>query len=400
MKTTYVDDRIDFYKAQQANIKSGRINSIPFYGLDRLQSQIPGIIPGVMYKVTSHSGMSKTQFSKFTFVYQAIRFCVKYNIKFTVAYVALEESREEFIDKLFVHLLKTKYGMGISEYKLNGTSSVVLNTAELNAIDQCKEDVALMMSYIEVIDDCYKPTEIFNKIKYIASKYGKFKPKPDAKSISSSEGMTLGGSNEYELTDMEYHPFDPNHKFLVVCDHISLIEEEFNKETSKYLTHPQSIAKWHTQYARKIITKVWKWACLNIQQQSLESEKQQFNNKGETVIDKILPTLDGVANNREVIRDDYVVLGIFAADRYPIENYRGYQVKQPLGIMGPYLGDQLRTIHILKARVGKPNGVIPLYFDGSYNHFEPIPIPDPTKKTLLTPYYNKADTARKTNTNV
>merc|ERR1711974_72883 len=172
------------------------------------------------------------------------------------------------------------------------------------------------------------------------------------------------------MGDDEYTPNDPNQIVLVVSDHISLIEPEYEATTNKYLNKMQSMAKWHTSYARRIITKQWNWACLNIQQQSLESEKQQFTMKGDSIINKILPSLDGLANNKEVSRDDYVILGLFAPSRYEFKEYRGYNIT---GGMNAF-EDRFRSLHLLKNSFGHPNKTLPLYFDGRYTYFKEMPL--------------------------
>lgn len=357
-----VSKRVDFYKERKRLIDSGGFKPMPFPGLPSLTKYVAGIMPGVMYKVTSHSGMGKTQFSKFAFVIQPILYSLKYNIAYKVIYFALEESEEEFIDNLFLHILARKYKLTIDRFAMNGLRDVTLTDIELRAIDQCMGEVEAIMSRVIIVDYCYKPTAIYNKCRAVAEKLGSFS--------KDSKGNEV------------YKKNNPNEIVLVVCDHISLIEPEFDVESKTITSHSKAISKWHTDYARKIITKKWGWACLNIQQQSLESEKQQFTAKGDTVINKILPSLDGVANNREVIRDDYVVFGVFSPERYELEKFRGYKITDPSGL--DCFQDNYRSIHVLKNRLGTPNKTLSLYFDGSYTFFEELPVfTDSVKMNLI-----------------
>lgn len=378
MDKQLLEERIQYYKEKQDENKRGIKNNIPFAGFPSLNKRIPGIIPGFMYKVTSHSGMSKTQFTKAAFVYNAVLYSIQYNVAYTVFYVAVEESAQEFIDSYLIHLVFIRKGIKIDRFKLEGFGTDLLEEDELKAIEEVKEELALHLSYIELIDDKYKPTEIYNEIRLRAINYGEFV--------------------EYRLPNGEITEFFkskiPFHKFLVICDHISLIEEEMDSESGTFLNHAKSIAKWHTRYARKIITKKWKWSVLNVQQQSLESEKQLFNSKGDTIVEKLFPTLDGVANNREVIRDDYIVLGLFSPNRYGIKNFRGYSIEQELGKQGNELKDNFRSVHILKSRFGSPNGILPLYFDGAVNYFCELPIPIPANDIALQSFYDNSTLSR------
>lgn len=358
MKFNEIEKRIQFYKDNKKIIDSKQHNYVPFYGFDKLTKYIPGIIPGIMYKITSHMGVGKTQLAKYLFVYQPILYAIKHNINFKVLYFALEETKEEFLDNLFIHLLKRLKGIFIDKFKLSGYSTTSLTSDQLKAIEDIKLLMMNLIKNIEVIDDIYEPTNIFNKCKYYAKKWGKL--------VEDEEGNTVS-----------YTPFDPSQIVLVINDHISLLEPEFDAKSNKFLTDHRTIAQWHTKICKRILTKQWNWAVLNIQQQSLESEKQQFTSKGDSIVAKILPTLDGLANNKEVARDDYVVLGLLAPERYSIENYRGYPIVHPTNINS--FGDRFRSIHLLKNRLGPPNKVLPLYFDGRYNYFKELPNPtDPS----------------------
>ena len=213
------------------------------------------------------------------------------------------------------------------------------------------------MTYVTVIDDVYKPSQMYKACRKIAEANGNFTT--DAK-----------GKETYEAND-------PSQIMLVATDHISLIEPEFDEETQKFMDKPKAMARWHTDYLRKEITKQWKWVGLNIQQQGLDSEKQVFTNKGDTVINKLLPTMDGLANNREIARDDYVILGLFAPERFKIDNYLGYNICDPAKVSSNFY-DNFRAITLIKNRFGTPNKTLPLYFDGSYNYFEELPGPGDT----------------------
>lgn len=369
-----LDERIEYYKDRQADISKGIKNNIPFAGFPSLNKKIPGIVPGWLYKLTSHTGMSKTQFTKAAFVYNAIQYCIKYNVAYTVFYIALEESSEEFIDYYLIHLAFIRKGVKIKRDALHGFNDVTLEPSEIKIIEEIREELALHLSYIELIDDKYKPTDIYNEIRLRAINYGEF----------IEYRTPTGGLTEFFKSKI------PFHKFLVICDHLSLIEEEFDADTKSMLDLRKSIAKWHTKIARKIITKQWKWSVLNVQQQASESEKQQFTQKGDTITEKLLPSLDGLADNKTVARDDYVIIGLFSPDRYNIKNFRGYHINQEIGVQGNELKDNFRSVHILKSRFGSPNGTLGLYFDGSVNYFCELPVPVAANEVALQTFYDNA----------
>lgn len=353
MNKAILTKRIKQYEENKLLVETNKINYVPFYGFNKLQNYIPGVIPGIMYKITSHMGVGKTKISKFLFVYQTVMYAIKYKMNFKVLYFALEESEEEFLDDLIIHLVKRIKGITLNRFALMGTSKIPLTQAELDAVIAIQPTVEIFMQHIEIIDNKYTPSEIFSKCKYYAKKWGKFAKNKEGEDVMDT-----------------YTPNDPTQVVLVVLDHISLLSSEYEPKINGFLSDHRTISKWHTDIARKIIAKCWKWAVLNVQQQSLESEKQQFTNRGETIINKILPTLDGLANNKEVGRDDYVVMGLFAPERYSLEKYIGYDIKN--GSSSDF-GDRFRSLHLLKNRFGHPNKILPLYFDGRYTYFDELP---------------------------
>lgn len=361
-----VQKRVDSYYKNRDDILTGKRVNIPFSGLSKLLKYVPGIVPGIMYKITSGTGAGKTQFAKFAFVYQPILFAIKHKVNYHVIYFALEESMEEFLDSLFIHVLQRVFKVKIDRFTLASTGGTMLTLTEMAFVEKAKYIVSNIMEHVTVIDNKYKPTDMYNVCREIAEKEGKF--------IINAKGREI------------YTPNDPSAVRLVITDHISLVEEEFEVETGKYLDRTKSMAKWHTQHQRKIITKQWGWAALNVQQQGLDSEQQVFTNKGETVINKLLPTMDGLANNREISRDDYVILGLFAPERFKIEKYLGYNICDPATVSDNFY-DNFRAVTLIKNRFGTPNKTLPLYFDGSYNFFEELP--DRTETALLREFIDR-----------
>lgn len=334
-------NRLKDYKANKERIDKKKFKYIPFDKFNKLSRYLPGIIPGIMYKITSHSGMGKTQLSKYLFVFRPLLYALNNNLKFRIIYISPEETKEEFLDSLVMHVVKAQEGVTLNRYSLSGYATKSLSQNQMQAIFRCSKTIQGLGNYIEVIDDVYTADAMYEACKQRAEKWGKFDSKGN------------------------YTPNDPDEIVLVVCDHISLIEESYDEASKQYLNLHKSISKWHTKYAKRIITKKWNWAVLNVQQQSLDSAKEAYTNKGHSIVSKVLPTVDGLGDNRVVARDDYVVIGLFSPWAYGIENYKGYKTDT--------LKDNFRSLHLLKNRFGPSNKVLPMWFDGSYTYFEELP---------------------------
>jgi hypothetical protein len=86
---------------------------------------------------------------------------------------------------------------------------------------------------------------------------------------------------------------------------------------------------------------------------------------GRPIEAKLEPSLDGLANNKEIQRDATEVIGLFAPVRYGITTHAGYNIN--------LFGDNYRSAKSLKARHGSPYKRIGMYFNGATGDFEELP---------------------------
>jgi len=70
----------------------------------------------------------------------------------------------------------------------------------------------------------------------------------------------------------------------------------------------------------------YKTVVINVQQQAADKENLEFNFKGNTIEQKLEPSLDGLANNKEIARDCDLVISLFAPHRYAIKEHRKYDI--------------------------------------------------------------------------
>lgn len=355
-------------------VDNGKLNCIPFYeAYPRLSNYLPGIIKGVYYIISASSGIGKTQLAKHMFVLTPYRFIKNNpgcNMKLKILYFALEESKEEFIDSLMVAHLYEKYGIVIDTLHLRSMFKQSVSSDILDKLKECEEYFKDLFDCIEVVDSVANPTGLYKYCRDYSEKHGKH--------IYTTKEFTEKDAfgNEKKTNEKvysHYEPNDPDEYVIVISDHISLLSEESG------MNKHQTIGKWSVDYCRKQITKHWKYIVVNIQQQSADSEKQQFTMSGKSIESKLEPSLEGLATNKETQRDALVVLGLFAPDRYGIEVHNGYNVK--------ILKDNYRQLSVLKNRIGRSNLKIPLYFKGESNHFEELP---PVEEFIKNPLlYNE-----------
>jgi len=377
-----VRDRIEDLKRIKEIRDKGELLCIPYYkSYPKLSNFIPGIVKGIMYKVTAGSGVGKTQLTKALFVLAPLNY-LRANpdtkIKVKIFYFALEESETEFIDTLICNQLAYKFKIRMDVMTLKGYREKYADDELIRKIEECEEDCEFFMQHIEVVDSVSNPTGMYKYCRTYSEKVGKH--------IWEDKQFTKTGSDGNKVVSMEkvydkYIPNDPNEHVIVITDHFSLITPEYDAMSDKVLSQHQSMAKWSTHYCRGQLTKHWGWTCVGVQQQEQGSEKQHYTNSGESIISKTEPTLDGLANNKEIQRDDYVIISLYSPDRFGFDEYHGYRIDR--------MRDTFRAIKILKNRLGVPNKYVPLLFDGATNRF--IELPFAEQKEALEKAYTISD---------
>lgn len=346
--------------------ESGGYNCIPF-SFSRLNNYLPGIIKGVQYIITANSGVGKTQLAKFMFVntpYKFIKENPKAGIRLKIMFFALEESKEEFMYSLITNRLKEVYGISVSVSTLQSISTEILSEDLLNKIKDCKEYFEDLSQCLDVIDGISNATGIYKYVREYSQKHGihyyyNYKTDKEKKHvITESEYHTRPDRENYAYA--HYIPNDPNEYVIIICDHLSLLQTEAGA-----ITLHESMTRMSAEYARKQITKHFKYVFVGTQQQASDKEKLQFTTTGRNIEQKLEPSLDGLADNKTTQRDALVVLGLFAPDRYGIKSHLGYNIDA--------LKDKYRTLIILKNRIGRPNLKLGLFFDGETNTFKELP---------------------------
>tara|TARA_R110002020_G_scaffold85441_3_gene210906 strand:+ start:399 stop:1223 length:825 start_codon:yes stop_codon:yes gene_type:complete len=259
-----------------------------------------------------------------------------------------------------------EYNINISVTELQSLGDTHLSDHVLSKIRECREYFTELSESLEVVDSISNPTGIYKYVKKYSRQNGThyyydFETDKDKKRVITEEQRNnLGEFKRSKYAYSHYTPNDPNEYVIVITDHLSLLQTEAGASTLH-----ESMTRMSAEYARKNITKHFKYVFVGIQQQSSDKEKLQFTNTGSSIDQKLEPSLDGLGDNKLTQRDALVILGLFAPDRYGIKQHLGYNVSK--------LRDNYRCLIVLKNRIGKPNLKLGLYFNGMTNYFEELP---------------------------
>jgi hypothetical protein len=350
--------------------RNGGWNSIPFL-LPTLNKYVPGIMRGKLYCVTANTGVGKTQLTKYLFVYSVFKF-IKDNpesgITAKIFYFAHEESVEEFTLSLISNKLYEDYQIEISPMELQSFNEE-LSDDVLDKIKTCEEYFSDLEKYLEVIDTVSNPTGMYKHVREYSRENGthyyvELRPRnaDEPVVITHQEYDALQREEQDKFKYLRYIPNNPEEYVIVIDDHLGLINGEKGADTQH-----SAIGLFVSEYVRKQMTKHWNYIGVMVHQQTMISEQQQFTMRGESIEAKLEPSLDGLANNKEVGRDYQVVLGLFSPDRYGIQVHKNYNINR--------LGDCYRSLILMKNRLGVPNRRLALFFDGAVNRFKEMPTP-------------------------
>lgn len=362
---------LDELKEKKRRREDGKVNAIPF-PFKRFGTVLPGVEQAKYYNVTANSKVGKTQLADFLFVYSTIKYILEHgkeqDISLKIFYFSLEMSKEEKIKQLISYFLFIKKKLLISPTKLESKfEGYVLSDEIVNFLNDEKEFFKLFEEIVTFYDEVRNPYGIYKQVREYAYTHGDYydkdKNKLDVEEIKKSNSTITFNIDHYKA-------HNPNEYVIIMIDHIGLITPE------KGYTLHQSMAKLSTDYLLHMRDK-WKYTPVIVQQQSAENEKQQFTMSGQSMINKLKPSPDGLATNKEVGRDCNYMLGLFSPNRYEFRDYNGYDLTR--------LKDTHRDLSIIFSRHSSGSQSVGLLFLGAVNFFEELP------KTMTNEDYIKVE---------
>lgn len=332
---------------------SGKFICIP-WPFPRLAKILPGIKRGLHIGLTAGTGISKSKFSRFIFIYTVYKFITENpncGIKPKIFLFLLEDSKEEVMISLTCHHLKVEYKIDIDPQDLESAGGV-LTSEQLELVARCRNYFKDLGQYLVMIDNIHNPFGIYKEVR---------------------DYMELQGTVEYEeKTDEEgnsvkigksYIPNNPEEHVMVVMDNLSNLTKE-----AKHSSTWDAMGEWTSKYARRLLCKFFHCTVITIQQQDLESQKLAFSMyQGEAIKGKVKPSLASLGDNKQTSRDYHLILGLFSPERFKFDEDLGYDIT--------ILKDSYRNLSVLKSNGTRSGYEVGLYFNGAAEQFIELPHP-------------------------
>jgi len=256
-------------------------------------------------------------------------------------------SKEDKIKEAVSYKLFKETGKVISSERLGSVfKDYILEDEVEKTIETYDSFFQQFESTVTYIDDIRNPYGIYKYVRDYALKNGTIIYKT----------VNIDGQDQ-QLEDY-YIPNNPDEYVVILVDHLSLLQPE--KGGGLW----DAMMKFSSDYCIRLRNR-FGYTVVNVQQQSAESDKQVFTLRGDTVVEKLKPSTDGMADCKLTVRDADLVIGLFAPNRYGIKTYSNQDLTK--------LKDNYRELSILLNRRGAGSQTVDLYFNGAVNYFKELP---------------------------
>lgn len=367
-----IEKRIQELKELRNRRVEGKVNCIPFTDtFPKFSKFVPGIIRGHMTLICAMSGVAKTQFTKYLYIWTPYIYNKLHpdsKVDYEIILFLLEESEEEFIDSVICTMLFLKYNINIDPVELTSLKENPISDDILLKIESIQSELDEFLNHLIINDSTTNITGLYKFCRNHSNQNGTHYWTPligELNEISNAEYEQLDDEVKKTYKYSRYAPNNPDKYTIVITDNINLFTEEYDSNLKRYLSLIEVMDKWCYSYCRKQMSKHWGYTIVNVQQLANAEEAQQFNYRGESIIAKVRPNLSMLADSKKTQRHHLTIIWLFAPDRYEVDEYEGYKVE--------VLRDTFRTIGIAKNRKGVANKEIPVYFNGAVNFFKELP---------------------------
>lgn len=362
--------------------KEGKFIGIPLYKIfPKLSTFLPSFPKGAMWLISAATGIGKSKFARF--LIRAIYSIYKdYEAKgknpgFKPYFIIFltEESRDELIIGLTSSLIKAKYNYSLSKLQILSMAKDQMSDEEFGYIRGVQPELKELLSFMHINDSIYNPYGIYKYCRYISREKGVHYYTKLQKSdgfITHTQYDGLGKEQKKLYKYAHYTPNDSEEFVIVVVDNLNNLSTERHHNGDLRL----AITDWSREYAKKQLSMHWKWSVINVIQQGMDVEKKQFNTKGDSITEKLKPSIAGLGNSKECARDVEIFTGLFKPAKYGINKYEGYDTSKS------GLGLNFISAIFEKNRIGTDTFELALYFDGATERFAPLGSPEEVKAAI------------------
>lgn len=347
-------ETLSLLKSNKDKRERGEFIGIP-YSLPKLNKVLSGIDKGEVILLTATTGSYKSKITRFLYIYNVYKFYLETKYPIRIFYFPLENTPIDIMSHLMVYYLFDKF-------------KIETTITKLKSIEDPLSD--------EIIDKLALGEKYFAKLETILTIYD------NARTPQAIQDI---GRRWYKV--LEDTGRTDNLHSLFIIDNLQ------NLDYLGYKDLHTAMGDFAANIARIEFSQNFNYSCVLVQQQELSNDKQQYTNKGESIIAKIKPSVAGLATNKEVSRSAHTIIGIFVPSKYYIELYPRKDEDNSYDIR--ILMNYFISLCIIKQNEGEADMEIPLYFDGGIEYGEELP--SYKNKDKISKWYSYVSAKRQQN---
>lgn len=362
--------REKIYESKE-NVRKGIFNGIP-YPFGRLNEYLTSIDKGTAIGVLGGTGLGKSKFTRYTFLYSIYKFYKETGYKCRILFFCMEDSKERTMSFVICHYLKEVHNISITIKELNSRGRELPDFVKQH-LDEAEEYFKEFEQIVTFIDGVTEPTKLYKICESIAMKLGK--------PVSYIE--TVEGS---EIKQTRY---ESDVHVIAVFDNMSNIDME-NEDGNEQ----QAILKFCKEYMRLRLCNFFNWTCVMVMQLDFESERASFSKAGEINVAKLEPSLASIGDSKRASRAFHLIFSMFSPHRHDIISYPTPSKANPDNYYRiDILGNKFRSLRIIKANDTEVGMRVGLLFDGVSEIFDELPLPS-DKEALEKVYSTFGDKSK------
>lgn len=327
-----------------------KFNVIPF-GMPRFETLVPGVMQENSYLVGAYSGDGKSNTVDALFLYNVFDFYKAHKDVIDVEFIywSFELSKKRKILKAISRELFLRYDIRKDIRELQSLKKVHISDEEYSIISSLRDYFEEFEDKIQIFESSINPTGI-NKFMYsLAERNGELKYK-----------TVKMGDEERRVFD-SYIPKNENKYTIIILDHASLVNDERGFSDKQLL---DKLAEYSNLWRNH-----FKFTPVIIQQFAADTLSIDRIKAGKTE-----PDLSSFGESKTTVRNFDVVLGIYNPLKFEYSTHRGYQIISEGNKKG--LGDNYRSLHLIKDRDGAANKCVGVWFDGAMSIVKELPKPN------------------------
>lgn len=303
----------------------GLYNGIPF-PYPKWRDYIPSIDKGMYLGLVAPSGVGKSRFIRKTFVYDMFKFSQDNHYPMKIIYFALEDAKNPVYKKMVCHYMWERFKLDLTPSQLE-SKYVGLDSRTIELMRRDRQFFETLERNVVIVNSCSTPLEI----------------------VKFCEGV--------------YNDYGETHHILVIIDNYANITKDPHHKNEW-----EAVRELSRNHIRLNLCKRLNMTVIAVLQTDVDTDKNAFRTSSSAPISSLEPNTASIGDTKVIVRDMYVLLGLFHPWKYEIKRYPyndGYNTE--------ILRNRFRSLIMLKNNEGEMAPRLPLLFDGRHELFTEMP---------------------------